>query len=357
MTRTSFFLLLCTLLISLSSTAQTPKSEIPLADPYILLDGDTYYAYGTNNANGIEYWQSRDLQHWTYGGLALHKSSTTEQQWFWAPEVYCRDGIYYMYYSANEHLYVASATSPRGPFKQVGGYMMEPLIGDEKCIDSSVFFDDETGQAWVFFVRFTDGNCIWRCQLGSDNVTPVAGTLKHCFSVSQPWEQKLGRVCEGPFILKSGRLYFLTYSANDYRSQDYGVGYARGTRLNGTWQKYAQNPILHRAQELVGTGHHSFFTDKEGRLRIVFHAHNSTEEVHPRLMYIGNAEITGSSLRITDDAFLAPRKVAVGIDDHAAAAPTTLPRLFDLTGRTTAARLRPTHLYIAHGRKFAYHQN
>ena len=36
-----------------ASLAQTETSQIPLADPYILLEDGTYYAYGTNDADGI----------------------------------------------------------------------------------------------------------------------------------------------------------------------------------------------------------------------------------------------------------------------------------------------------------------
>ena len=288
------------------------KSMVPLADPFILLEGDTYYAYGTGDPSGIAVWTSKDLQEWRQADqLALHKSNTTEEQWFWAPEVYHRNGQYYMYYSANEHLYVATSTSPLGPFKQVGGPMMEPLIGYEKCIDSSVFFDDD-GQAYCFFVRFTDGNCIWMCQLEADLTTPVEGTLSKCINVSQLWEEQLGRVNEGPFVLKQNGIYYLTYSGNDYRSQDYAVGYAMTRTLHPTtgaaptWSKNTGNPIVRRVENLLGTGHHSFFTDKEGRLRIVFHAHNSETSVAPRLMYIGTMEFQGNKLMMTDDPIIRP---------------------------------------------------
>lgn len=314
------------------------RSIVPLADPFILLDGDTYYAYGTHDANGIEVWTSKDLLGWSkLDALALKKDNTTEQQWFWAPEVYHKNDKYYMYFSANEHLFVATASSPRGPFKQVGGYMMEPLIGSEKCIDSSVFFDDN-GQAYCFFVRFTDGNCIWMCQLDDDLVTPVEGTLRKCINVSQSWENLLGRVTEGPFIWKNNNIYYLTYSGNDYRSQDYAVGYAMSRSLSTAggstpnWQKYANNPIVRRVENLVGTGHHSLFTDKEGRLRIVFHAHYSESQVAPRLMYIGTMEFQGNTLRMTDDPIIrpmSPGKVAQGIESY----PQTLTKVGTTGGR------------------------
>ncbi len=304
--------LLSLLLVNLTNVMAQEKSIVTLADPYILLDGDTYYAYGTGEADGIAVWTSDDLRHWTrHDQLALHKQNTTETQWFWAPEVYRKNGQYYMYYSANEHLYVATATQPAGPFRQVGQCMTKAMLGDEKCIDSSVYFDDD-GQAWLFFVRFTDGNCIWMCQLDDDLMTPRPATLSRCISVSQPWEDKLGRVNEGPFVLKNNGIYYLTYSGNDFRSHDYAVGYAMSRTLapaNGaapTWSKYGGNPIVHRAEGLYGTGHHSFFTDKEGRLRIVFHAHDSETEVYPRRMYIGTMEFAGNKLQLTSDPLIRP---------------------------------------------------
>jgi len=286
--------------------AEGGKSQVPLADPYILLEGDTYYAYGTNDADGIRCYTSNDLRVWKYEGLALHKNNTTETKWFWAPEVYHVKGKYIMYYSANEHLYAATANSPKGPFVQVGTYQMNDLIGDEKCIDSHVFIDTDS-TAYIFFVRFTDGNCIWQAKLSDDFITPIAGTLRKCFAVSQSWENKMGRVNEGPNVIKYGRRYFLTYSGNDYQSQDYAVGYAYTNNIaSGNWTKYAQNPILRRWDDLVGTGHHSLFYDKDSVLRIVFHAHNSKETIHPRLMYIGTMQLRSNGLVMLNDPIIRP---------------------------------------------------
>lgn len=302
----SLFALCSFLLLPLLALAEGGKSQVPLADPYILLEGDTYYAYGTNDADGIRCYTSNDLRVWKYEGLALNKANTTETKWFWAPEVYHVKGKYIMYYSANEHLYAATANSPKGPFVQVGTYQMNDLIGDEKCIDSHVFIDTDS-TAYIFFVRFTDGNCIWQAKLSDDFITPIAGTLRKCFAVSQSWENKMGRVNEGPNVIKHGRRYFLTYSGNDYQSQDYAVGYAYTNNIaSGNWTKYAQNPILRRWDDLVGTGHHSLFYDRDSVLRIVFHAHNSKETIHPRLMYIGTMQLRSNGLVMLNDPIIRP---------------------------------------------------
>ena len=299
-------LLLLVALLPFTANADIRQSAVNFADPYILLDGDYYYAYGTNHGDGIEVWRSKDLIGWEYHGLALHKNNCTEKQWFWAPEVYHKNGKYYMYFSANEHLFVATADSPLGPFYQQGGYQVENILGSEKSIDSHVFFDDD-GTAWLFFVRFTDGNCIWSCKLGSDLITPVSGTLKKCINVSQSWENVLGRVTEGPNVIKHNGIYYLTYSANDYQSQNYGVGYATSSSIgSGSWTKYSGNPILQKVEDLVGTGHHTLFYDKAGNLKIAFHAHYSTSSIHPRKLYIGDMYFSGNVLKWSGNQVLRP---------------------------------------------------
>ena len=300
------------LLLPLLMKAEGGLSQVPLADPYILLDNGTYYAYGTNDANGIRCYSSDDLRVWKYEGLALNKSNTTETQWFWAPEVYHVKGKYIMYYSANEHLYAATASSPKGPFVQAGSYQMGSILDrvDEKCIDSHVFFDVKANgdsTAYIFFVRFTNGNCIWQAKLSDDFITPVAGTLRECFHATQSWELIQGKVNEGPNVIKNGSRYYLTYSGNDYRCQDYAVGYAYTSNIaSGTWTKYGSNPILRRWDDLYGTGHHSLFYDKEGQLRIVFHAHHDKDNVGPRLMYIGTMQFRGTNLVMLNDPIIRP---------------------------------------------------
>jgi beta-xylosidase len=299
-----YFLLLALILPLVScSSASVEKdvqhlSSVPLADPFILLDDGVYYAYGTHSDYGIEVYTSTDLKTWKSQGLALSRENTTETQWFWAPEVYKIGSKYYMYYSANEHLYVATADSPKGPFKQVG---KAPMM-EEKSIDSSLFVDED-GTPYLFFVRFNDGNNVWVAQLNNDYVTLKTETLHPCIHVSQSWEQHQvpeGRVNEGPCVIKHNGTYYMTYSANHYMSQNYGVGVATAQHIMGDWTKSAGNPILQRVGGLYGTGHNSMFTDKEGNLKIVFHAHHDASSIHPRLMYIGDASFVKGAGSIDD---------------------------------------------------------
>ncbi len=259
------------------------KAPVPLGDPFILLDNGMYYAYGTHAGGGIEVYTSADLKKWRLHGLALNKDDVWADRWFWAPEIYKVNGKFYMYYSADEHICVAISDSPLGPFKQT---KQEPMIADEKCIDNSLFIDDN-GTPYLFFVRFNDGNNVWVAQLEKDLITIKKETMHPCIHVSQQWEKVWPRVNEGPFVVKHKGLYYMTYSANSYESPLYGVGCATASNIMGEWIKYDNNPLLQSPGNLVGVGHNAMFTDKEGQLRIVYHAHKDRNNIHPRAMYIG----------------------------------------------------------------------
>lgn len=279
------------------SCSKSEKSDfifepaVPLGDPFILLYEGTYYAYGTNAENGIEVYTSDDLRYWSKSNaLALKGEDSWGGRWFWAPEIYyIKDKKkFYMYYSANEHICVATSDSPLGPFVQEP---KTPMLANEKAIDNSLFIDND-GTAYLYFVRFNNGSAVWSAKLAADLKTIDGNTLKQHISVSQEWEKVWGLVNEGPFVIKHNNLYYMTYSANSYESQRYGIGLAIASSPTGPWTKYAGNPILQLPVDLVGVGHNALFWDKDGKLKIVFHAHHSKDSIHPRAMYIADVTWT-----------------------------------------------------------------
>jgi len=273
------------------------KNPVALGDPFILLHENVYYAYGTNAEDGIEVYTSDDLTEWKKESkLALHKDGSWADRWFWAPEVYYikEKNKFFMYYSADEHICVATSDLPLGPFVQDEKM---PQLPDEKCIDNSLFIDDD-GTPYLYFDRFNDGLNIWVAELEDDLKTIKQSTMTKCINVSQPWEEVWPRVNEGPYVLKHKGLYYMTYSANSYESPFYGIGYATSESPMGPWTKYEKNPILQKPDSLVGVGHSAMFKDKSGKLRVVFHAHNSQEKIHPRLMYIGNVGFSNDEVPV-----------------------------------------------------------
>ena len=143
---------------------------------------------------------------------------------------------------------------------------------------SSLFIDDN-GTPYLSFVRFNDGNNIWIAELEKDLITIKKETMHPCLHVTQEWEKVWPRVNEGSYILKHNGIYYMSYSANSYESPFYGVGCATATDLMGTWTKYDENPLLQKPGKRVGVGHSAMFTDKAGKLRIVYHAHKDKDNI------------------------------------------------------------------------------
>lgn len=304
----------CCIIVSCSgddNNDDKPKTEVrykvPLGDPFILYHNNMYYAYGTQSDNGIVVYTSADLKTWEkQSTLALSKEHSYADRWFWAPEIYyIKDkNKFFMYYSADEHICVATSDSPLGPFKQD---VKQPML-EGKAIDNSLFLDDN-GKAYMSFVRFVDGdgvsgNSIWLAELEDDLKTIKQETLTPGLHVTEAWENVWPRVVEAPFILKHAGKYYMTYSANSYESPFYGVGYATADSPMGPWVKYEKNPILQKNDGLQGVGHSAMFSDKDGKLKIVFHAHFSDTGIQPRLMYVKGVEFTSATvpvMQITGD--------------------------------------------------------
>ena len=153
------------------------EDRLPIADPYVLFYKDKYYAYGTRT-NGFEVYISDDLEHWRRGDrLALSPQDSWGTKWYWAPEVYYieTEKKFYMFYTVDEHICVATSDSPEGPFVQDE---KKPLR-EEKGIDASLFMDDD-GKAYLYFVRFTGGNVIWGVEMNSDLKSVKEETLREC---------------------------------------------------------------------------------------------------------------------------------------------------------------------------------
>ena len=72
-------------------------------------------------------------------------------------------------------------------------------------------------------------------------------------------------------MLKHDGKYYMTYLANDYKSQDYAVGYAVSDHPLGDYVKAPENPVLECYREVSGTGHSYMLQSPEGELLICYH--------------------------------------------------------------------------------------
>jgi xylan 1,4-beta-xylosidase len=264
----------------------TRKKPMTLADPTIFLYKKTYYAYGTGNRNGFPVFTSRDLVNWKAikenDGLAFKKGDGYGDRGFWAPQVFKYKGLFYMAYTANENIAIATSRNPYGPFKQ---QVKDSLPTNVKQIDPFVFIDDD-GTKYLYHVRLTRGNRIFVAKLKDDFSGIVDNSLTECIASTEPWENTTKAdwpVAEGPTVIKRSGKYYMLYSANDYRNPDYAVGLAVADHPLGPWMKYSGNPLLSKKQTANnGTGHGDLFKSKDGKWQYVFHVHNTDKQVSPR---------------------------------------------------------------------------
>lgn len=278
-----------------------PANAIFLADPSIFHYNSTYYLYGTggegNKDSGFFVYVSGDMHNWqgpagVTGGYSLLKGEAYGTKGFWAPQVLHYKDRFYMAYAANEHIAIAQSNSPAGPFRQ---HTLTSLAGDTKQIDPYIFMDDD-GHAYLYFVKLSNGNRLFAAELREDLSDIKSGTVRECFGATQPWENTAGvswPVTEGPAVLKHKGMYYLVYSANDFRNIDYAVGYATSRSPLGPWKKYENNPILsRRTTGINGSGHGDFFRDGTDSLWYVFHTHYNNQQVSPRATAMVHSRFT-----------------------------------------------------------------
>ncbi len=106
--------------------------------------------------------------------------------------------------------------------------------------------------------------------------------------------------------------YFLTYSANNFENEYYGVGYATAAGPLGPWRKSPANPVLSQdpAQGLYSTGHGSVIASPDGReLYYVHHGRPSTTA--PRALYTSRMHL-GRELSIEASTSDEPLPSGVG---------------------------------------------
>lgn len=277
-------------------TFQNPVAAGP--DPYVFKDTDgTYYMYGTTAPNtGYYGYTSKDLVNWSSIGYVLKKSDVTvsgveNSGNFWAPEVVEYNGTYYMIITSNEHLVIATAASPKGPFKTAenASYLFEG-----KTIDGHLFFDDD-GKVYLYYVKVdydtdlqSNANVIWGCEFNMETLTPVEGTETKLIYPDRAisWENgSNNNVAEGPAMLKKDGKYYLIYTCNGYTNKAYAVGVAQGTTALGSFHRQSNNPVLvgSDAAGIVGTGHCCYTTSPDGsEYWMVYHKHAGLNTIHTR---------------------------------------------------------------------------
>ena len=233
--------------------------NVDLADPDIIYHNGRFYMYPTTVpsrdwlSTDMHVYSSADMIDWRDDGVIVSSNNFTwEDTKFWAPAIEKRNGKFYFYFSLNHNVAVAVADNPTGPYTDpLGG----PLVSGH--IDPDVFIDDD-GQAYLYY-----GQGYPRVlRLNSDMISTTGEEI----ALEAP------NMREGVYMFKRNDKYYMSWSVDDARSDDYHVEYSIGDSPLGPFEY--QGVLLEKAGELVGTGHHSVIQmPNSDDWYIVYHRH------------------------------------------------------------------------------------
>lgn len=284
-----------------------------LRDPFVLVEKDAYYVYGTgvvandwentvwacykntgDNLNGE--WKMTDE-------LVYLRPEYAEKQ-LWAPEVHKYRGYYYMfatYYSSltgHRGCSILKSDSPEGPFVEITDGHITPNEWD--AIDAT-FYVAEDGQPWIIFVHewtcTEDGVGTMAAAKLSDDLTHLISEPLELFRADSPvWTDEI--VTDGCFMYRTKDHQLLMLWSN-FRITDksYCVGIARSNngKPDGEW---IQEETLLFSKDTTGKydgGHGMIFNDRDGKMYLSVHSPNvPTEATREKVIFVPVQEKNGT---------------------------------------------------------------
>jgi beta-xylosidase len=147
----------------------------------------------------------------------------------------------------------------------------EPYCGS---IDPSPFLDAQGKPHLLWKSDENSPAChaaprLWSQPL-SENGLELVGSPTALLTMDRDWERP---IIEGPSMVVHDGEYFLFYSANEYESAKYSVGYARCAGPVGPCTKVTTDgPLFKSSGTQLGPGGQEFFTDPSGDWWMAFHA-------------------------------------------------------------------------------------
>jgi len=301
-------------------------NQVPLPDPHVFVEDGYYYIIGTSdrNINVVDCYVTTDFntfeEHLEIFNPTKYSGWESKNPEVYAPEMYYFDGLYYLYYSANDkedirRNSVVVSDNPLGPFKpivndEVDG-LSNPLFYNEnypnRCLDATVFVDDD-GKSYIYYVVTGEVQHI----VGMKLISPYKADWSTYKELVKPgcidsnsdevvleWEvyrKNKIQIAEAPFMIKSNGKYYMTYSANGCWNKYYNVCYAVSDSPLGNFVKpYEEGklwtnlllgfPGTDDKSSLVykqwsgfasGTGHHCFFNVGD-QIMVGYHAHQNRD--------------------------------------------------------------------------------
>ncbi|GEO04503.1 hypothetical protein AAE02nite_21670 [Adhaeribacter aerolatus] len=244
--------------------AHNPVLEGYYADPDVLYAEKTgkFYIYPTSD--GFTGWSgtyfktfsSNNLVDWQDEGIILDlpKDVSWAKRNAWAPCITEKkingQYKYFYYFTAAQKIGVAVADNPTGPFVDSGKPLIDKFpegIKNGQQIDPDVFTDPKTGKSYLYW-----GNGYMAgAELNNDMVSLKPGTTK----ILTPD----ATFREGATVFYRNGTYYIMWSEDDTRSENYRVRYGTADSPLGKIKIPANNLVIAKNPEagIYATGHNA----------------------------------------------------------------------------------------------------
>ena len=250
------------------------------ADPSVIYVDGTYYATGTSSEWAPHYpiFTSADGRNWTSAGYVFKKSPSWAMSSFWAPELFYRNGVYYVYYTARRAsdsvscIGVATSNDPEKGFID-HGVVVE--FGKE-AIDAFVIEgNNELYITWKAYGLDRRPIELLGAQLSNDGL----------HLIGEPFtllRDTAGRGLEGQCIVRHDNFFYLFYSAGACcgRACSYNVRVARSASLRGPYVNDPNNPVLDAGDIWKCPGHGTVVRAADDKWLYMYHAYSKKDNVY-----------------------------------------------------------------------------
>ena len=257
------------------------------ADPMVVLYKDDYYLFASKSGG---YWWSDDMSNWQLVrpvGIDIEK---------YAPAAWVLNDE--LYYTSSESGHIYKTSDPKR------GIWQKVCDNPHPWNDPRVFVDDD-GRVYAYWGS-AENVAISCCELDpKNNFRPLTEDIV-CFRTDSEHngyevagEENEGGApwTEGPAMLKSGGMYYLTYAVPGTQLRSYCDGYYVSDSPTGPFTLGSNSPCTRKSTGFVtGTGHGGLFRDKAGKLWSIDCVAVSKKHWFERRLAIFPAEINDDGL-------------------------------------------------------------
>lgn len=298
--------------MSIVACSPSIARQVEVHDPVMTKENDTYYVFSTGP--GITYYESTDLKNWQLTGRVFADGPSWARRvapgfggHLWAPDVYEKNGKFYLYYSVSAFgkntsgigVTVNETLDPDSDnYRWVDqGIVLQSVPNRDfwNAIDPAIVEDDD-GTPWMSFGSFWGGLKLVKLD---DDMTRLAEPQEWYTIAKRPGRDTNDDAnpgegaIEAPYIFKKNGYYYLFVSFDKCcRGMDstYNIRVGRSKNVEGPYvdrdgkslNEGGGTLVLEGNENWVALGHNAAYTF-DGKDYLVFHAYETADNAVQKL--------------------------------------------------------------------------